>query len=128
MAPKPTLSGPSCGLHLHISVDTLRHDQADSFLAGILGHMSSLCAFGMANYDGYVRSASDAAGAWIGFGTDNRDLPVRKISDCHWELRIMDSTANPYLFTAVVLLAALDGEKRGSSLSAPRSYLVPVTV
>ncbi len=58
----------------------------------------------MANYDSYVRSVSDATGAWIGFGTQNRDLPVWKIGDRHWELRMMDGTANPYLFVAAVLL------------------------
>jgi len=109
MAPKPILAGLSSGLHLHLSLDKLERASAENFLAGVLDHMGSLCAFGMANYDGYVRSVSDATGAWIGFGTDNRDLPVRKIGGLHWEFRMMDSTANPYLFTAAVVLAALDG-------------------
>ncbi|KAL9098911.1 MAG: hypothetical protein Q9163_005513 [Psora crenata] len=109
MTPKPILFGPSSGLHLHLSLNKLGRASADNFLAGVLNHMGSLCAFGMANYDGYVRSTSDATGVWIGFGTDNRDLPVRKIGDQHWEFRMMDSTANPYLFAAAVLLAALDG-------------------
>lgn len=109
MTPKPTLTGPTSGLHLHLSLNKLERVSADNFIAGVLNHMGSLCAFGMANYDGYVRSASDATGTWIGFGTDNRDLPVRKIGDTHWEFRMMDGTANPYLFTAAVLLAGLDG-------------------
>ncbi|KAJ5940361.1 protein fluG [Penicillium verrucosum] len=75
MTPKPTLSGPSNGLHLHLSLNNLEGGSTDNFI-GILNHISSLCAFGMANYDSYVRSTSDAAGAWVGFGTDNRDLPV----------------------------------------------------
>lgn len=109
MTPKPTMTGPTNGLHLHLSLNKLERVLADNFIAGILSHMGSLCAFGMANYDGYVRSASDATGAWIGFGTDNRDLPVRKIGDRYWEFRMMDGTANPYLFTAAVVLAGLDG-------------------
>ena len=109
MTPKPTLAGPTSGLHLHLSLNKLEGALANNFVAGVLNHMGSLCAFGMANYDGYVRSISNAAGAWIGFGTDNRDLPVRKISDWHWEFRMMDSTTNPHLFVAAVLLAALDG-------------------
>ncbi|KAI1262709.1 glutamine synthetase [Xylariaceae sp. FL1019] len=118
MAPKPTLTGPYTGIHLHLSLNnsdpatkyentTVAH--SDDFLAGILSHMGSLCAVGMANYDSYVRSVSDCAGKWVGWGTDNRDLPVRKIGDSHWEFRMMDSTANPYLFAAVLLLAAQDG-------------------
>lgn len=110
MTPKPIMTGPSNGLHLHLSLnDNLDRTLEDNFLAGVLNHMGSLCAFGMANHDGYVRSVSDAAGAWIGFGTDNRDLPVRKIDDWRWEFRMMDGTANPYLFVGAVLLAGLSG-------------------
>ncbi|KID82390.1 Glutamine synthetase [Metarhizium guizhouense ARSEF 977] len=118
MTPKPTLAGPSNGLHLHLSLVDVNVERvsADHFIAGVLDHMGSLCAFGMANYDGYARSVGDAAGAWIGFGTDNRDLPVRKISDWHWEFRMMDGTANPYLFAAAVLLAALDGLAKKTEL------------
>lgn len=85
MTPKPLLDGPTNGIHLHMSVDKLAPLHTDHFLEGIMNHISSLCAFGMANFDGYVRTAKDAAGAWIGFGTENRDLPVRKINEQHWE-------------------------------------------
>lgn len=118
MTPIPTLAGPSNGLHLHLSlVDVdVERVSADHFIAGVLDHMGSLCAFGMANYDGHARSVGDAAGAWVGFGIDNRDLPVRKTSDWHWEFRMMDGTANPYLFAAAVLLAALDGLAKKAEL------------
>ncbi|KAG8668256.1 hypothetical protein FPOAC2_07546 [Fusarium poae] len=116
MTPKPTLAGPLSGLHMHLSLDNLQGGSADCFIAGILSHMGSLCALGMANYDGYVRSVDDACGAWVGFGTDNRDLPVRKISDWHWEFRMMDATSNPYLFAAGVLLAGLDGLEKTTEL------------
>ncbi|EEP78976.1 predicted protein [Uncinocarpus reesii 1704] len=112
----PCLSGPLNGLHLHLSLDKIEGALPDNFLAGVLDHMNALCAFGMANYDGYVRSSNDAAGAWIGFGTDNRDMPVRKISDCRWEFRMMDGTSNPYLFAAVVLYAGLDGLAKKTEL------------
>lgn len=118
MTPKPTMTGPTNGLHLHLSLHgILDREYEDNFLAGVLSYMGSLCAFGMANYDGYVRSANDAAGAWIGFGTDNRDLPVRKINDWHWEFRIMDGTANPYLFVGAVLLAGLEGLEKKTELT-----------
>ena len=109
MTPKPLLEGPTNGVHLHMSVDKLATPHTENFLAGILNHMRSLCAFGMANFDGYVRIVKDAAGAWVGFGTENRDLPVRKISEQHWEFRMMDCTSNPFLFAAAVLLAGLSG-------------------
>ena len=117
MTPKPVLHGNSNGLHLHLSLDRLDGTLAGNFLAGVLQHMTSLCAFGMANYDSYDRSVADCAGEWIGYGTDNRDLPVREVSHLHWELRMMDGTANPYLFTACVLLAAIDGLERKIELT-----------
>ncbi|KAL6401889.1 Glutamine synthetase, beta-Grasp [Ilyonectria robusta] len=117
MTPKPLLDGPTNGIHLHMSVDKLAPPDTDNFLAGILSNTGSLCAFGMANFDGYVRTAKDAAGAWVGFGTENRDLPVRKISEQHWEFRMLDGTSNPYLFSAAVLLAGLRGLSEKVDLS-----------
>lgn len=117
MTPKPLLDGPTNGVHLHMSVNESTSFHTDRFLAGILSHMKSLCAFGMANFDGYVRTAKDAAGAWVGFGTENRDLPVRKISERHWEFRMMDSTSNPYLFAATVLLAGMTGLREKMDLA-----------
>lgn len=125
MTPKPLLDGPTNGIHLHMSVDKLAPPHTDHFLAGILNHMGSLCAFGMANFDGYVRTAKDAAGAWIGFGTENRDLPVRKISEQHWEFRMLDSTSNPYLFAAAVLLAGLSGLSENISLAWEDCHVFP---
>ncbi|KAI1768525.1 glutamine synthetase [Hypoxylon sp. FL1150] len=122
MTPKPTLTGPSNGLHLHLPLNKPEYVVADHFIAGVLNHMGSLCAFGMANYDSYD---SSVAGAWIGFGTDNRDLPVRKVGDCYWEFRMMDSTANPYLFTAGVLIAGLDGLEKKTELTWKDCKLFP---
>lgn len=125
MTPKPLLDGPTNGIHLHMSVDKLAPPHTDNFLAGIMKHMRSLCAFGMANFDGYVRTAKDAAGAWIGFGTENRDLPVRKISEQHWEFRMLDSTSNPYLFAATVLLAGLSGLSEKIDLAWEDCHVFP---
>ncbi|KAI1114465.1 glutamine synthetase [Nemania sp. NC0429] len=134
MAPKATLTGPSTGVHLHLSLnrqdgaskrDNTTLGNTDDFLAGILSHMGSLCAIGMANYDGYIRSVSDCAGKWIGWGTDNRDLPVRKVSNSHWEFRMMDSTANPYLFASALLLAAKDGIENNIEMTWKDCKLFP---
>lgn len=134
MAPKATLTGPSTGIHLHLSLDSqdgvFKYDtttlaNTDDFLAGILSHMGSLCAIGMANYDSYIRAVSDCAGKWIGWGTDNRDMPVRKISNLHWEFRTMDSTANPYLFASALLLAAKDGIERNIEMKWKDCKLFP---
>lgn len=117
MTPKPVLEGPTNGVHLHMSIERLTLPQTDSFLAGILTHMRSLCAFGIANFDGYVRTGKGAAGTWVGFGTENRDFPVRRITEHHWEFRMMDSTSNPYLFAAALLLAGSSGLSQESELN-----------
>lgn len=103
-SPKPVLNGPRNGCHMHISLNN--SELADSFLAGILHKLRPLCAFGMPNWDSYARHGPDMAGTWVGYGTENRDLPIRKISESHWEIRIVDATANLYLFLAILLAAA----------------------
>lgn len=62
MTPKPLLVGPTNGIHLHVSFDQISQPHTDIFLVGIMNHMKTLCAFGMANFDGYARSADGAAG------------------------------------------------------------------
>jgi glutamine synthetase len=115
MAPKPTFTGPQNGCHVHLSMNPAT--QQAFFLAGILRKMKSLCAFGMPNYDSYYRVTGDGAGMWIGWGTENRDLPIRQISSNHWELRFLDATANVYLFMAVVLSAGMEGIRKQQLLN-----------
>ena len=107
LTPRPTLNGNRSGCHVHISID--RASDADSFLAGVMRKVEALCAVGMPSIDSYARVDVDAAGLWIGWGTENRDLPIRKISKSHWELRFVDATANLYLFLALVLAAGSNG-------------------
>lgn len=71
--------------------------------------VEALCSVGMPSIDSYARVDVDGAGLWIDWGTENRDLPIRKISNSHWELRFVDATANLYLFLAFVLAAGSDG-------------------
>lgn len=93
---------------MHFSM-TAAKQGTDSFATGALHKMAALCAFGMPNFDSYVRVAHDKAGVWISFGTENRDLPVRKITDEHWEFRFADSMASFYLFMAAVFAAGSAG-------------------
>nr|POF02286.1 protein flug [Quercus suber] len=89
------------------------------------GLKATLCAIGMANYDGYARVIEDGAGEWIGYGTENRDVPVRKINEHHLEIRVMDSTANPYLFVAGVIACGLDGLGNETPLTWKDCKLLP---
>lgn len=116
-AVQPTLTGAlnaRNGSHVHISLSS--PTEGDGFLAGILNKTMSLCAIGLANFDSYVRIGIEGTGAWIGYGTENRNLPIRKIADGHWELRCVDATANMYLFMATMLSAGSAGITENKSL------------
>lgn len=105
MHPKILDSHPATGMHAHFSLSP--PDKEDSFVAGILNRLPALCAFSMANIDSYRRL--DEAGRWVSWGTQSRDVPLRKVSTGHWEIRNADATANSYLFLAAYLGAGLLG-------------------
>lgn len=107
MAPRAVFNGPQNGTHMHISLNPAH--SPDPFIVGILDKMKTLCAFGMPNYDSYTRVIEDGGGQWIGFGTENRSLPIRKISVSHWEFRFLDATANVYLYAAIIFEAGSRG-------------------
>lgn len=116
LSPRPVFqSSPQNGVHVHLS--STKEGILLSILAGALRKMEALCAFGMANVDSYVRVIGDGAGLWIGYGTENRDLPIRRIDDDHFEFRFADATANMYLFVAVLLSAGLEGTQKAEPLT-----------
>jgi glutamine synthetase len=108
ITPKP-MSDASVtnGLHMHISAYGIGN--SESFLAGIMNKLRAITVFGIANYDGFERVKDGKAGQRVGWGTEHRDLPIRRIKDSHWEIRCADATANFYLFLAVILKAAMAG-------------------
>lgn len=53
---------------------------------------------------------------WVTWGTQNRETPLRKIEDSHWEMKCLDGLANPYLAMAAVLLAGINGFANKESL------------
>lgn len=116
LSPRPVFrSFPQNGVHIHLSSPQERVLQ--SIVAGGLKKMKALCAFGMANVESYVRVVGDGAGLWIGYGTENRDLPIRRIDDNHFEFRFADATANMYLFVAVLLCTGLEWTQNAESLA-----------
>ena len=108
------------GQHFHISATPLATSQEeekkrnvfdpDLFMGGILAHLPALCAIGMPQIDSYSRVAEGhfGVGAYVGWGDNNRDMPVRRVANNHWEVRTHDTTSNPYLFVAGVIAAGLD--------------------
>ncbi|KAI0096583.1 glutamine synthetase [Nemania sp. FL0031] len=109
MAPRPVKGGPQNGCHMHLSLSDGDVVLAEHFIAGILDKMLSLCALGMANVDSYARVVPDGAGLLIGWGTENRDLPIRKVGERHWEFRVVDATSNAYLFLTALLHSGAKG-------------------
>jgi glutamine synthetase len=107
ITPKSIPGGVTNGLHMHISAHGL--DKNESFLAGIMEKLRAMTVFGIANYDGFERVRDGKAGRLVGWGTEHRDFPVRKVENSHWELRCTDVTANFYLFLPLMLKAAMAG-------------------
>jgi len=114
--PRPFINLPTSGLQAHLSIkkntaktDAERRATEDAFLAGVLRRLPLLCFFGMATPNSYTRVDTSAVGKLVGWGTGNRDMPVRKIGEGHWEMRAIDAIANPYLTIAAYITAGLLG-------------------
>jgi glutamine synthetase len=128
--PKPFANLPGNGMHMHMSLGdgktNLFMDKGDpngmglsklayQFLAGILKHapaLAAICAPTVNSYKRLVvgRSLTGAtwAPAYISYGDNNRSSMVR-IPGERLEIRLPDGSCNPYLATAAVIAAGLDG-------------------
>ncbi|MFN3987676.1 MAG: type III glutamate--ammonia ligase [Rhodocyclaceae bacterium] len=131
--PKPFANRPGNGMHMHMSLgdghSNLFEDPSDPrgldlsplayhFLAGVLAHapaLAALCAPTVNSYKRLVvgRSLTGAtwAPAYISYGDNNRSSMVR-IPGGRLEMRLPDGSCNPYLATAAVIAAGLDGIDR----------------
>jgi len=141
--PKPFSNRTGSGAHFHVSIgnaDTknLFHDASDPqglslsplayhFLAGILQHaraLTAICAPTVNSYKRLVvgRSLSGAtwAPAYVAYGDNNRTACVR-IPGGRIEFRLPDSGCNPYLVTAALLAAGLDGVDRKLQPGSPNN-------
>jgi glutamine synthetase len=140
--PKPFSNRTGNGMHMHMSISdgkaNLFADDADPnqlglsqlayhFLGGLLAHapaLTALCAPTINSYKRLVvgRSLSGAtwAPAYISYGDNNRSSMVRAPGG-RLELRLPDSSCNPYLATAAVIAAGLDGIDRKLDPGAPQN-------
>jgi len=132
--PKPFSNRTGTGAHFHISIGTKEkknafHDDSDRhglglsqlgywFLGGLLAHapaLAAVCAPTVNSYKRLVvgRSLSGAtwAPAYIAYGNNNRTACVR-IPYGRIEMRLPDGSMNPYLATAAIAAAGLDGIDR----------------
>ena len=132
--PKPVSNRTGNGMHYHMSItdadgNAVFHDDADPqklglsktayhFLGGLLAHAPALCAFAAPTVNSYKRlvvggsaSGSTWAPVYITYGDNNRSAMVR-IPYGHLEYRLPDAGCNPYLVTASLIAAGLDGVER----------------
>jgi glutamine synthetase len=137
LAPKPWPENAGNGCHIHFSLweaDRPRnrfHDasagdalsaEARSFIAGVLAHLPGLCALTAPSFNSYHRILPQYwAGAFLCWGHDNREAPVR-VPSLFWgveeastnaELKSADASSNPYLAVGGLIAAGLDGIERG---------------
>ncbi len=132
--PKPLAELAGNGLHLHLKLFkegkpvffdpegeyANLSDTALSFMAGILHHGPSLCAFTNASTNSYKRLVPGfEAPVNLFFSLANRSAAIRipkyavEPAEKRFEYRPPDATANPYLAMAAILMAGLDGVEKG---------------
>ncbi len=109
LVPKAYPSAAGSGAHVHMSMTPLH--QYEMFYAGVLKHLRAIAAFTYSNAASYERAGDSvwAGGTWVAYGSQNREAPLRKIEDSHWELKCMDGLANPYLALSAIIGAGLQG-------------------
>jgi glutamine synthetase len=137
LAPKPWPDGAGNGCHIHFSLwdadggGNRFHDgsapdglsgEARSFIAGVLEHLPGLCGLTAPSFNSYRRIVPQYwAGAFVCWGHDNREAPVRVPSlfrgfeeqSTNVELKAADASSNPYLAVGGLIAAGLDGLERG---------------
>ena len=129
--PKPMATRTGSGMHMHMSMTdskgtNLFEDESDKrelclsqmayhFLGGLFAHAPALTALVAPSVNSYKRlvvgrslSGATWAPAYICYGDNNRSAMVR-VPYGRLELRLSDSSCNPYLATAAVVAAGLDG-------------------
>ena len=115
--PKPVLTQPGTGQHIHLSMAQNGHEPDEAvynyFYAGILKHARAICAFTYPLPESYTRTGAGlwAGGRYVAWGSLNRETPLRKIEGSHWEVRFVDGFANGYLALAALLGAGLQSSE-----------------
>ena len=127
MMPKPFADQPGSGMHFHVSLwhgERCLFDQDDGeapmrhFIGGVLAHSAALAALAAPTVNSYKRlvvggsiSGTSWAPAYVAHGPNNRTALVRTLEG-RFEWRLPDAAANPYLASAGLIAAGLDGIER----------------
>jgi glutamine synthetase len=142
--PKPSSNRTGSGMHMHMSLadetnpnlflqksDTRKlglSKLAYHFLGGLLAHARALTAIAAPTVNSYKRlvvgesfSGATWAPAFSTYGDNNRSCMVR-VPYGRLEMRLIDSSANPYLVTAAIISAGLDGIERELDPGEPQNF------
>ncbi|KAF8448206.1 glutamine synthetase [Terfezia claveryi] len=119
--PRPFNNACGSASHAHFSINGPGASipaNEDAFLAGILKHLSSIMAFTLPIEESYARVMAGiwAGGVYVTWGTQNKEVPLRKCGKGHWELKTVDGIGNMYLSMAALLAAGYDGLKKNLPL------------
>ncbi|KAI0533750.1 hypothetical protein GGR58DRAFT_505991 [Xylaria digitata] len=112
--PRPFPPGIGNGSHAHLSITSKNGDHPsiyERFYGGILEHFPAIFAFTNSHQTSYERMVDGlwAGGRWVTWGNHNKETPLRKCKDSHWEVKVMDGIANPYLALAALIFAGTEG-------------------
>ena len=141
--PKPFANRAGSGAHFHVSIGSAKqknafYDKSDKlgmglskmayqFLAGVLEHARALCAVAAPTVNSYKRlvvgralSGATWAPAYITYGDNNRTACVR-VPFGRLEIRLPDAGCNPYLVSAALIAAGLDGIDRKLDPGPPQN-------
>jgi glutamine synthetase len=139
--PKPIVGDNGNGMHVHQSIFkngknvfagngyANLSDEALYYIGGIIKHSKALNAIGNASTNSYKRLVKGfEAPTMMAYSARNRSASIRipyilggNPKAVRIEVRFGDSTANPYLFFAAMLMAGIDGIKNKIHPGEPAS-------
>jgi glutamine synthetase len=135
---KPFNGDEGSGLHVHVSLADAQEENAcadpqgvdglssiaRAFIAGVMEHAAAMMVFLNPTVNSYRRIHAEAlVPTRVCWGHDHRmalvRVPPERGAATRLETRLGDGTANPYLASAAVLAAGLDGIERELEPPAP---------
>ncbi|KAF8417193.1 glutamine synthetase [Tirmania nivea] len=119
--PRPFNNACGTASHAHISINgpgAAAPANEDAFLAGMLKHLPSILAFSLPIEESYARVVPGiwSGGVYVAWGTQNKEVPLRKCGKGHWEFKTVDGIGNMYLSMSALLAAGYNGLKKNLPL------------
>lgn len=121
LSPRPHTGKSPTGSHVDMSLNPVTQATqplSDAFFAGVIAHLPSILVFCMPQVASYERVAAGccACGVYATWGWYNKEIPLRRMRDNRFEIRVMDGLANPYLALSSILAAGNLGIQTKASL------------